>query len=163
MADHDKVQSGKVVSFDYKLFNGKGELVDSSAEDGPLTYIHGQGQIVPGLEKALEGKAEGEGGKFSVPPEEGYGLHNAELVFSEPRDRFDFQPEVGQVLQATMEGGETLSFQVIKVENDAITLDGNHPMAGETLNFEVSVLAVRDATPEEIAHGHVHGPGGHHH
>lgn len=150
------ISRDQVVSIDFSLHDHDGELLDSSAESGPLTYLHGHQQILPGLERALEGQGVGYEARIEVTPEDGFGPRNEELVFDLPRERFDFQPEVGQVLQAQGPGGVSAPFQVVGVGLENITLDGNHPMAGRHLVFSVKVVATRPATEEELAHGHAH-------
>jgi FKBP-type peptidyl-prolyl cis-trans isomerase SlyD len=159
-----QIAERRVASFHYTLTNDQGEVLDSSEGREPLTYLHGKGNIVPGLEKALAGKQVGDKLKVSVPPEEGYGLPMQELVQVVPRGSFQGIPEVevGMRFQAESSHGPVLVV-VTGVEGDQVTVDGNHPLAGETLHFDVEITDVRDATVEEVLHGHVHGPGGHHH
>jgi FKBP-type peptidyl-prolyl cis-trans isomerase SlyD len=153
-----------VVSFHYRLTNSKGELLDASTEDSPLTYLHGAGNIIPGLEKELLGKSAGASFEVTVAPEEGYGPRRPELVQEVPREAFPEpdQIEPGMRFSAESEQGQ-LSVVVTSVTDSAITVDANHPLAGEQLHFSVDVASVRDASPEEVSHGHVHGEGGHHH
>ncbi|HUS23911.1 MAG TPA: peptidylprolyl isomerase [Candidatus Binatia bacterium] len=159
-----QIAAQKVVSIEYTLKNASGEVLDSSVGHGPLAYIHGNGNIVPGLEKALEGKRAGDKVSVSVPPEQGYGVRDESLVQQVPRRAFggvkDLQP--GMQFQAGGPSGPSV-VSVVRVQGDMVTVDGNHALAGETLNFEVEVKDVRDATHEEVMHGHVHGPGGHEH
>jgi len=159
-----EIQKGKVVSIDYKLTNNDGEVLDSSEGREPLAYMHGSGQIVPGLEKELEGKAEGSNVKAAVQPDEAYGTRKDELVSQVDKQAFQGVDEIkpGMQFQATTPQG-TQIITVQKVEGDQVTVDANHPLAGETLNFDVTVREVRDATEEEEQHGHAHGPGGHQH
>lgn len=147
----------KVVSIHYKLTNDDGTLVQESAAGEPLSYLHGSGNIVPGLESALSGKTEGDKLNVSVEPEQGYGARNDALVQELPRKLFEGIDEIqeGMQFQAQSEQG-TQVITVTKVDGERITVDGNHPLAGQTLNFEVEVDNVRDATAEEIEHGHVH-------
>jgi len=163
MEDPAIVGRDKVVSIEYTLRDDKGEMLDSSEGGDPLVYLHGHGNIVPGLESALEGKPEGHAAKVVVPPEQGYGETDPELVFTEPRSSFDFEVEVGQMLEAKDEDGEAYEYAVTAVTTEGVTLDGNHPLAGMTLHFDVKVVGVRPATAEELSHGHVHGHGDHHH
>jgi FKBP-type peptidyl-prolyl cis-trans isomerase SlyD len=157
------VADQKVVSIDYTLTNNAGEVIDSSKGREPLAYLHGAGNIIPGLEKALEGKQSGDSVQAKIPPEEGYGVKDPQLVQAVPRDRFPAKDiSVGMQFQA-QGGGQTRVVTVVGVDPDNVTIDANHPLAGETLNFDVKVVEVRDATPEELSHGHVHGAGGHHH
>jgi FKBP-type peptidyl-prolyl cis-trans isomerase SlyD len=153
-----------VALFNYTLTNATGEVVDTSEGRTPLAYLHGAGNIVPGLEKEMSGK--GVGDKFSVvvQPEEGYGVPNDIMIQVVPIDAFQGVDgvEVGMEFQAQTPQGP-MSVVVTKVENGQVTVDGNHPLAGQTLHFAIEVMEVRDASVEELAHGHVHGAGGHHH
>ena len=153
-----------VVTVNYTLTDDDGEVLDSSEGQDPLAYLHGVGQIVPGLEQALAGKAAGDALQVTVDAAEGYGEHDPELVQAVPRAQFkDLDDlEVGMELQATGPDGDHL-VTVVGIEDDEVMLDGNHPLAGMTLHFDVAVVDVRDATPEELQHGHPHGPGDHHH
>ena len=154
-----------VVLLDYTLTDDKGGVVDSSKGGQPLAYIQGIGNLIPGLEKALEGKGEGDALKVSLKPEEGYGVRDESLVSLVPREAFKGAGliEVGMQFQA-QHGNQHRVITVVGFDgSDKVKVDGNHPMAGKTLHFDVKVVGVRAATEEEIAHGHVHGPGGHHH
>lgn len=159
-----QITSGKVVSIDYTLTSDSGEVIDSSEGGQPLVYLHGNGQIIPGLEKALEGQTSGFEAKVKVEAAEGYGLRDEKKLVVVPRDRIDGPGELkeGMQLQASNGGGMQV-VTVTKIAGDEVTIDANHPLAGVNLNFDVKVRDVREATPEEIDHGHVHGPGGHHH
>jgi len=159
-----QITSGKVVSMDYTLTDGNKQTLDSSEGKEPLAYLHGQGQIIPGLEKALEGKKAGDSLQVSVPSAEGYGEKDDAKTIVIPRSQVQGVADlkVGMQLQAGGEGGDQV-VTVTKVEEDKVTLDANHPLAGVDLNFDVTIREVRDATEEETSHGHVHGPGGHHH
>ena len=153
-----------VASFNYTLTNDAGEVIDTSEGRAPLAYLHGAGNIVPGLEKEMTGRQAGDKFQVVVQPEEGYGQPNPMLVQTVPREAFQGvdQIEVGMEFQAQTPQGP-LSVVVSKVDADSVTVDGNHPLAGKTLHFAIEVTEVRDASVEELAHGHVHGPGGHHH
>ncbi|HEY0915586.1 MAG TPA: peptidylprolyl isomerase [Solimonas sp.] len=153
-----------VVSMHYTLTNNKGEVLDSSQGGDPLTYLHGSGNIIPGLEKALTGKQVGDKLQVTVEPAEGYGVHDEALVQQVPKRAFQGVPNIepGMTFHAQSSQGP-MRVTVTAVQGDMVTVDGNHPLAGETLNFDVEITEVRAATLEEIAHGHVHGPGGHHH
>ena len=159
-----QIAQNTVVAFHYTLKNDSGEVLDSSEGRDPLTYMHGSGNIIPGLEKELEGKATGDKLEVAVTPEEGYGEIQEGLVQEVPRDAFqgveDVQP--GMQFQAQTQGGP-LMVTVTQVEGDTVTVDGNHPLAGQNLNFDVEIAEVREASQEEIEHGHVHGEGGHEH
>lgn len=153
-----------VASFHYTLTNDAGTVIDSSAGADPLTYLHGVGQIVPGLEQAMVGRQAGDKFDVVVSPEEGYGTPNEMLVQVVPREAFqgvdDIQ--VGMQFQAQTPQG-AISVVIAKVEDGLVTVDGNHPLAGQNLHFAIEVMDVREATVEEVVHGHVHGAGGHHH
>lgn len=152
-----------VASFHYTLTDDDGETLDSSREREPLSYLHGGGNIVSGLERALVGKQVGDTLKVDVAPEDGYGLHREQLVQVVPVSAFgDVEVRTGMRFTAETDGGP-VSVVVTNVEGDQVTVDGNHPLAGKTLHFDVEVTDVREASPEEIVHGHVHGPHGHHH
>ncbi|HEY0634191.1 MAG TPA: peptidylprolyl isomerase [Gammaproteobacteria bacterium] len=159
-----QISAQKVVSIDYTLTNDKGEVVDTSQGHEPLVYIQGIGNLIPGLEQALEGRAAGDTLQVSVSPEQAYGDRDAELTQAVPRKMFENADEiqVGMQFQTMSEHGHQV-VTVIGVDAETITVDANHPLAGETLHFDVKVIEVRDATPEELDHGHVHGEGGHHH
>ncbi len=159
------ISTGSVVAFDYTLRDGAGAVIDSSEDGTPLTYLQGHGNIVPGLEKALEGKAVGAHLNVVVKPEEGYGEWREELVMKVARARLPKSPapKVGMELQGVGPGGEPMHLRIISIEGDSVNLDANHPLAGQTLHFDVTVRTVRAATEEELAHGHVHGDDGHHH
>ncbi|WP_024325963.1 peptidylprolyl isomerase [Thioalkalivibrio sp. AKL19] len=159
-----QVAQNAVVAIHYTLTNDAGEKIDSSEGREPLAYLHGQGQIVPGLEKELEGKAAGDKVQAKVSPEEGYGEKIDAMVQEIPMDAFQGVESVepGMQFQAQTENGP-LTVTVTKVEGDTATVDGNHPLAGETLNFDVEIVEVREASAEELEHGHAHGEGGHQH
>jgi FKBP-type peptidyl-prolyl cis-trans isomerase SlyD len=154
----------KAVSINYTLTNDKGETLDSSEGGDPLAYIHGVGALISGLETALEGKATGDSLKVSLKPEDAYGMRDDSMVRVVPKEAFgdEVELEVGMVFQSS--GGEGPKMIVItEIDGENVTVDGNHPLAGEALNFDVKVVGVRDATTEELEHGHIHGPGGHEH
>jgi FKBP-type peptidyl-prolyl cis-trans isomerase SlyD len=158
------VKQDSVVSIHYTLKGDGGEIIDSSAGSDPLTYLHGHGQLIPGLERQLEGKSRGDRLSVTLAPADGYGEYDKGLVQQIPRRTLKgiANVKVGMQLRAqTDEGPRTVT--VTRVTGDLVTVDGNHPLAGKNLNFEVEVANVRDATAEELEHGHVHGPGGHHH
>ena len=153
-----------VVTIDYTLKDDNGTILDSSS-DGQFAYVHGASNIIPGLENALTGKSSGDEVNVTVIPAEGYGERNDSMVQAVPRDMFDSEQEiqVGMQFHAQSPEGEMVVVTVTDVEGDDITVDGNHPLAGKNLNFGVKVVDVREATSEELDHGHVHGPGGHNH
>ncbi len=159
-----QISDNKVVAIHYTLKDDQGQVLDSSVGQEPLVYLHGRKNIIPGLENALTGKSAGDKFHVSIPPEEAYGMRNDELFQVIPREAFSSVDtvEVGmQFYVQTAEGVQTIT--VTKVEGDQVTVDANHPLAGQTLHFDVEVMDVRDATEEELQHGHVHGPGDHHH
>ena len=147
-----------VVTFHYILTNSDGEELDSSAGHDPLKYLHGANNIVPGLEKGLEGKTAGDKLKVEVQPDDGYGQVNPQLVQKVPHSAFDGAPEIkpGMQFQAQGPGGEAQLITVREVTDDEITIDGNHPLAGQVLHFDVTVEDVREASEEELTHGHAH-------
>jgi FKBP-type peptidyl-prolyl cis-trans isomerase SlyD len=159
-----QVAKNKVVTIDYTLTGPKGDVLDSSKGREPMAYIHGAAGIIPGLEAALEGKTAGEELAVSVAPEDAYGLRDDKMIQSVPRDRFkgvaDIQP--GMQFQATTPTGPRV-VTVVSLDDTSVQIDANHPLAGMPLKFDVKIVAIRDASPEELSHGHVHGPGGHHH
>ena len=155
-----QIANNKVVSFDYTLTNDAGEVIDSSQGGEPLVYLHGAQNIIPGLESALEGKVVGETLQVAIEPADGYGEYNEELTQVVPSEMFQGveKIEAGMQFQAeTSEGVQVV--RIAKVDGDNVTIDGNHPLAGERLNFDVSVKDVRDASEDELEHGHVHGEG----
>ena len=147
-----------VVAFHYKLTNADGEQLDSSEGQDPLKYLHGASNIVPGLEKELEGKNAGDALKVEVQPDEGYGQINPELVQKAPHSAFEDVPEIkaGMQLQAQGPDGQAQIVTVKEVTDEEVTVDGNHPLAGQVLHFDVTVEDVREASEEELEHGHAH-------
>jgi FKBP-type peptidyl-prolyl cis-trans isomerase SlyD len=158
-----QISKEKVVSIHYTLRDNAGNVLDSSEGRDPLLYIQGIGNLIPGMEEGLEGKIKGEKLDIKVSPEKGYGVRNDTLIQKVPRSAFgDQEVRKGMQFQAgTSQGSQVVT--VTEVGLDGITVDGNHPLAGVELNFSVEVMDVREATREELDHGHVHGPGGHHH
>jgi FKBP-type peptidyl-prolyl cis-trans isomerase SlyD len=154
-----------VVSIHYTLTNDAGETLDTSDGREPLVYLHGAQNIIPGLENELTGKSVGDSFDVTIQPEEAYGTVNPELVQTVPHSAFEGVEKVepGMQFQARGDDGETQVITVTEVADSGVTVDGNHPLAGQVLNFSVRVEEIRAATEEEIEHGHVHGPGGHHH
>lgn len=153
-----------VVTIHYTLRNGSGEVLDSSAGGEPLAYMHGGSNIVAGLEEALDGRPVGDRFSVAVPAAKAYGEHDPGLVQQVPRRAFQAAGEVrkGVRFTAQTERGPR-QVVVTHLAGDMVTVDGNHPLAGQALSFDVEIADVRDASAEEIAHGHVHGEGGHHH
>ncbi len=155
-----RITKNSVVSFHYTLNDSEGKLLDTSAGRDAFAYLHGGGMIVPGLEEQLEGKAKGDSMQVEVEPAKGYGEVDPQLVQRVPLDRFGGQPvEEGMQFQTP----DNRVWSVLEVKDDQVVLNGNHPLAGVTLHFSVEVTDVREATADEISHGHVHGPGGHQH
>jgi len=159
------ISEGKVVQLSYSLTNTKGELLDRADRNEPFTYLHGASQIVPGLEGALVGLKTGDTKKVKVEAAEGYGEVDADLQLTVKRTQFpadvDMQP--GMQFETRGPDGTGMIFTIMGVTGDSVKIDGNHPLAGETLHFDVEVLEIRDATDEEKQHGHAHGPEGHGH
>lgn len=160
------IEQNKVVSFHYSVSDDTGETVDSSRERGqPLTILVGHGNIVPGLERALNGRAVGDHFEVEIGPEEGYGRRNEALMQRVPKKYFQNADrlKVGDVTALRLKDGGHRVVTVKKVGMTTIDVDLNHPMAGKPLKFDVEITAVRDANPDELAHGHAHGPEGHAH
>jgi len=158
------VASNKVVCIHYTLRDEAGVVLDSSLGRTPLAYLHGKGNLVPGLEAALEGKSAGTRFEVAVAPEQGYGIRDDRLVQIVPRTKFGDASEITPGMQFKANGpGGTRVLTVMRVERDLVTVDANHPLAGKTLYFQVEITEIRRATRDELMHGHVHGPGGHHH
>lgn len=148
----------RVVKIEYTLKDSDDQVIDTSEGREPLAYIHGVGQLIPGLEQALEGKEPGSDISVSLSPEEGYGERDESMVLNVPREQFEGteQVEPGMQFQAQTEDGVRI-LTVLESGDQEVTVDANHPLAGVTLNFEVNVVDVRDAEQEELEHGHVHG------
>ncbi|MCS5593678.1 MAG: peptidylprolyl isomerase [Porticoccaceae bacterium] len=159
------IKNNSAVSFHYTLTDDDGQQLDSSAGKEPLAYLHGSGNIIPGLENALEGKNVGDSMVVAVTAAEGYGEVQPDLIQEVPRESFQGVDdiEVGMQFEAQTGNGDSVPVTVKTVTDEFVTVDGNHPLAGNNLNFDVSIESVRDATQEELNHGHVHGPGGHDH
>ncbi|MEL0029056.1 MAG: peptidylprolyl isomerase [Perlucidibaca sp.] len=159
-----QIAQDSVALIDYTLTNDEGEVIDSSAGGDPLAYLHGHHNIIPGLEKALAGKVAGDSLKVSIAPAEGYGEFNETLVEVVPRHLFQGVDQIEPGMQFHAQTGQGMQvITVTAVEGDEVTVDGNHPLAGQTLHFDVTIKEVRAASKEELDHGHVHGVGGHHH
>ena len=159
------IQNNKVVTMHYHLTNADGEVLDSSRGSEPLSYLHGAGHIVPGLERALTSLDVGATTTVQLAPIEAYGEYNADMVQHVPQEALAGidDLEIGMQLQAQDPNGQTFVVYVTEIRDDVIVVDANHPLAGVDLTFDIEIVAVRDATEEELSHGHVHGPGGHHH
>ena len=159
-----QIEAQKVVTLNYTLTDNDGNVIDES-KDGSFAYLHGASNIIPGLENALTGKAAGDELSVAVEPADGYGERDPQKTQAVPRNMFpeDAEVDVGMQFHAQGPNGETMVVTVIGVQDDSIMVDGNHPLAGVALNFAVEIMDVRDASAEEIDHGHVHGPHGHDH
>ncbi len=158
------IAKDSAVFFNYTLTDAEGNVLDKSPEGQPLAYLHGHSNIIPGLEKQLEGKVVGDKLTAVVEPAEAYGEYHEENVQSIPREHFQGidNLQVGMQLQSEAEG-QLILVTVKEVSEDSVTIDGNHPLAGKQLTFDVEITNVREASEEEIAHGHIHGEGGAHH
>ena len=158
------VSDGLAVGLEYTLRLDNGETIDSSAGRGPLDFLQGEGQIIPGLEQALYGMVVGEEKSVVVQPEDGYGRRDSTALQQIPLDSFpsDVNPEPGMALELVDESGQSMLAFVAEVDPDYVLIDMNHPLAGETLHFDVRIATLRAATSEELEHGHVHGHGQEH-
>lgn len=157
------ISNNAVVTIDYEIKDSEGKLLESA--DGELmSYIQGSGSLAPGLEKALEGKETGHQMELTLAPEEGFGTRDDELIREMDLEDFEDSEEIspGLVFRADLDG-EVSFYTVISVNDDTVVIDGNHPFAGQTLTFNITVKEVREATEEELEHGHMHGEHGHHH
>jgi len=152
------IEKDRVVTIDYKLHDAAGKVLDSSDASEPLIYLHGNENIIAGLEKHLLGKKAGDEVECVIPPKEGYGVRDEALVFKVSKSEFgEGSPiELGMQFEAHGEDGAQI-VTVMGIEGDEVTIDANHPFAGEELHFSVKVVDVREATAEEIEHGHIHG------
>ena len=157
------VGKNTVVSLSYELYDGDGKLIEKA--ETPLVYLHGgYSGIFPLVEKALDGRAAGETCRIHLPPGDAFGEYDAELVRVETRDQFPAEITVGMQFEGQSDKhGATVVYTVTDIAEDKVVVDGNHPLAGQTLNFQCVVSEVRKATQEELTHGHVHGAHGHHH
>jgi FKBP-type peptidyl-prolyl cis-trans isomerase SlyD len=158
------ITADRVVTIHYTLKDDSGTVLDSSAGGDPLAYIQGHGNLISGLEKALEGKTGGDKMAVTISAADGYGTRNEALIQRVPRRALQGAGDIrkGMQFQARTEDGMRM-FTVTGIAGDMVTLDGNHPLADKTLHFDVEILSVREASAEELEHGHVHGAGGHHH
>ena len=158
------IAENKVVTIEYTLKNDAGEVLDTSEGRAPLVYLHGAQNIIPGLENALSGKAVGDTVSVRINPEDAYGVRDDNMKQEVPRDMFgDEKIEIGMQYHAQGPEGDMLVVTVVEASDTHVTVDGNHPLADVHLNFDVEIKDIRDASAEEIEHGHVHGEGGHHH
>lgn len=153
----------RVFSFNYVLKGTTGDILDASDEGQPLMFVEGAQQIIPGLEKEILLLKAGDSKVIKVPAAEAYGTHDEAMITSVPKSELANIPlEIDGLLQAQI-GQEMRVFKIVEIGTDIVKLDGNHPLAGQDLTFAVDVVEVRDATLDEVLHGHAHGPGGHHH
>ena len=159
-----QIEQNSVVTLHYTLKDNDGNIIDQS-DDGSFLYLHGAMNIIPGLENALSGKSAGDEISVKVAPEEGYGEKDPQRIQEVPKEMFDNADEIQPGVQFHAQGpdGSAVVVTVVEVKDEAVVIDGNHALAGVDLNFEVKVVDVREASAEEIEHGHVHGPGGHQH
>jgi len=159
-----QIKAHKVVTLNYTLTDNEGNIIDQS-NDGSFAYLHGANNIIPGLENALTGKSVGDSMDVTVSPEQGYGERDPAKAQEVPRNMFpeDADIEIGMQFHAQGPDGETLVVTVAGVEDDTITVDGNHPLAGIPLNFAVEVMEIRAASEEELNHGHIHSEDEHEH
>lgn len=159
------ITKDSAVFFNYTLTDDQGNTLDQSPEGQPMGYLHGHNNIIPGLEKQLEGKTAGNKLVAVVEPAEAYGEYHEEAIQQVPREHFQGVDaiEVGMQFQAQAENGQAMLVRVKEVSEDTVTIDANHPLAGKQLSFDVEIADVREATEEELAHGHIHGDGGVHH
>jgi len=155
-----QISKNKVAGIHYTLTDNDGNTIDSSRERDPLYYIQGNGNLIQGMEEGLEGKTQGDKFQIKVSPDKGYGEVDPKLVQDVPKTAFGEQ-EIKQGMRFQTSQGQVVT--VTEVKLDSVTVDANHPLAGMELNFDVEVMEVRDATKEELDHGHVHGKGGHEH
>ena len=158
------IKKNSVVSMSYCLKNEQGTELDRADKSSPFTFLYGSGQMIPGLEKELEGLGIGDKKDVTVPPQEGYGELNPQLKMQVDRANFPKDADIkpGMQFEGQGDGGTRTVFTVKAVVGDKIDVDGNHPLAGETLHFSVEITEVREATQEELSHGHAHGEGGAH-
>jgi FKBP-type peptidyl-prolyl cis-trans isomerase SlyD len=159
------IDKGMVVVMSYVLTNADGDELDKADASQPFAYLHGASNIIPGLENALQGLSKGDSKKVSVDAKNAYGEVNPGLRIKVPRAQFPKEENIvpGMRFHSEMPDGQIVGFTVMQADADTVLVDGNHPLAGQDLTFEVTIIDVRKATLEELSHGHVHGPGGHHH
>jgi len=159
-----KVEDKKVVAIEYTLKNDSGEVLDSNKGEDMLFFIQGEGNIVPGLEKEMAGKSTGDNFEVVVKAAEGYGIYDDEKIRRIPRAQLKHLKGLKEGMSLQMRGPEGVEMiTVTKVSEEEVVADGNHPLAGQNLHFQIRIGEIRDATKDELAHGHAHGPGGHHH
>lgn len=159
------IEQNKVVTMNFKLTDDHGNVLDSTEQGGPFSYLSGNNMVLPKLEETVNGMIIGTKKSLKLNAADGYGNYNEEALQVVGKENFpeDFVLEVGREYMASNPDGVQMPFTITNVNGEEITIDFNHPLAGKNLNFDIELLDVRDATPEELTHGHVHGPGGHHH
>lgn len=154
------IEKDTVVELDYKLMDQEGQVWESSAEGGPWIYLHGYGEVMPGLEKELTGKAIGQKVKVELPPNEAYGEYEDDLRTEVPREAFAEVQNLCEGMRLAAESSDGVHAVVVReIHDDKVVIDANHPLAGQTVKVEVKILSVRKASDEEVAHGHVHHHG----
>lgn len=163
-----KIEPQHVVSLTYDLYvdqDGTETLVESATQEQPLTFLFGAGQMLPRFEENLSDLSTGDSYDFKLSAEDGYGEYDEEAVATLPKEMFEGAefPEIGSILPLQDNQGHRFQGQVVSIAEDAVIVDLNHPMAGQELHFKGNIINVRPATPEELSHGHAHGPDGHHH
>lgn len=164
-----KIESKNIVSLTYDLYvnneDGTEALVESTTPENPLVFLYGAGQMLPKFEENLSSHAAGDSYDFRLSAEDAYGEYDEEAVANLPKEMFQGTeiPEIGSMLPLQDNDGNHFQGQVVSIAEDGVLVDLNHPMAGQALHFKGNILAVRPATAEELAHGHAHGPDGHHH
>ena len=164
-----KIEPQHVVSLTYDLYvkqeDGTEALVESATEEQPLTFLFGAGQMLPKFEENLSALSTGDQYDFRLAAEDAYGQYDDEAVANLPKEMFQGTeiPEIGSILPLQDNNGNHFQGQVVSVAEDGVIVDLNHPMAGQDLHFKGSIINVRPANPEELSHGHAHGPDGHHH
>ena len=159
-----KIEDKKVVAIEYTLKNASGEVLDSNQGEELLYFIQGEGNIVPGLEKQMAGKSTGDKFETLVKAADGYGIYDDEKIRRIPRAQMKHLKGLKEGMSLQMRGPEGVEMlTVTKVNEEEVVADGNHPLAGQDLHFQIRIGEIRDATKDELAHGHAHGPGGHHH
>ena len=153
-----KIANHSVVEIHYTLKDAEGTVIDSSSGGEPLKYLQGVGNIIPGLEQQMLEKSAGDKFTAVIQPEQGYGPQNPELIQTLPKSAFGGveELEVGMAFRAQSTEGQPIEVEIIDIDGDNVTINGNHPLAGVELHFDIEVVSVREATPEEIDHGHVH-------
>ena len=159
-----KIEKNSVVSIEYTLKSDDGKIIDSNKGRGPLEYMQGHGNLIPGLEKELLGKKVGDTFNVVIPPEEAYGIQSDKLTQVIKKEQFQNSEEVKVGAQFQVQSGEEVRIATVtSIDKEDVTLDLNHPLAGQTLHFDVEVKNIREASAEELDHGHVHGEHGHQH